>query len=331
MASFKVLAAPFRTDQPIVLFLLLPVMTMLWWVQPLHPASVGSVHSMPLFRALGGATAHAPWLQGALAIAVAAGLAVLLASTANNAELFDRRNRMPALLFVLLLGTVPGPLFQPALIGALPLVFAFRLVWAIQGRPTVIGALFRSGMLVGLAALFYFPYAFMVVPVWAAVSVARPFNWREYAMPLAGTLLVFYFCWGVLRLGGWTPMEPVRSMVPAAHPALSGGRKAVLLLLVLVPLALSAVLGFFRSYQRAIMRMRNTRSAFLALCWSLLAIIGLEMWVNGTFPVALLSMPLSVVLSYPLMNMHRAWLAEMALLALLALGCAAQWTTPGLL
>ncbi|QQR88289.1 MAG: hypothetical protein IPJ76_08790 [Flavobacteriales bacterium] len=330
MVSPKVLAAPFRTDQPIVLFLLLPVMAVLWWVQPLYPAALGNGASMPLFRALNGLTAHAPWLQGAIAIAVASGLAVLLASTANNAELFDRRNRMPALLLVLLMGTVPGPLFQPALIGAVPLVFSFRLVWAIQGRPIVIGALFRSGMLVGLAALFYFPYAFMVVPVWAAVSVARSFNWREYAMPLAGTLLVFYFCWGVLRLGGWAPMEPVRSMVPAAHPALPGGRKAVLLLLVLVPLALSAVLRFFRSYQKAIMRMRNTRSAFLALCWSVLAIIGLEAWVNGTFPSVLLAMPLSVVLSYPLLNMQRVWLAEVTLLTLLAIGCAAQWTAPTL-
>lgn len=330
MASFKVLAAPFRTDQPVVLFLLLPVVAMLWWVQPLFPTALDNGSSMPLYRSLNGITADAPWLQGAIAIAVAAALAVLIASTANNAELFDRRNRLPAVLFILLLGTVPGPLFQPALIGALPLVFAFRLAWAIQGRPLVIGALFRSGMLVGLAALFYFPFAFMVVPVWAAVSVARPFNWREYAMPLAGTILVFYFCWGVLRLGGWTPMEPVRSMVPVAHPALAGGRKAVLLLLVLVPLALGAVLGFFRSYQKAIMRMRNTRSAFLALCWSLLAVIGLEVWVNGSFPAVLLAMPLSVVISYPLLNMQRVWLAEVALLALLAIGCAAQWTAPAL-
>lgn len=326
MASLKVLAAPFRTDQPIVLFLLLPVTALLWWVQPGYPAALGNGSGMPLFRALNGITLHAPWVQGAIAIAVASGLAVLMASTANNAELFDRRNRLPALLLVLLLGIVPGPLFQPALIGALPLVFAFRLVWAIQGRPIVIGALFRSGMLVGLAALFYFPYAFMVVPVWAAVSVARSFNWREYAMPLAGTLLVFYFCWGVLRLGEWTPMEPVRSMVPVVHPALSSGRKAVLLLLVLVPLTLSAVLGFFHSYQKAIMRMRNTRSGFLALCWSLLAVIGLEMLVNGTFPAVLLAMPLSVVLSYPLLNMGRVWLADVALFALLAIGCAAQWT-----
>jgi len=325
MAGIRFLAAPFRTDQPLVLVLLVPVIALLWWQQPAVPLSIADQGGMPLYMAVVGRSAPWPWLHGVLGLLAVAWLAPLLASTANNAELFDRRNRMPAILILLIMGLVKGPLLSPALCGALPLLFALRRAWAIQGRNDVFGALFGAGMLIGIAALFYMPYAFMVVALWAAVSVMRPFDWRDYAMPLAGAMLTFYFCWGILRLAGQPPMQPIAVILNDAHPSFPVGKPMILAFVVLVPMLAFGVLGYVRSYQKTIMRERNSRLAFLALCWALLAVIALEVIVHGKFPVVLIALPLAVVITYPFLVTKRGWLAEVALFALLAIGCAVQW------
>ncbi|MEO8066431.1 MAG: hypothetical protein ABI599_01935 [Flavobacteriales bacterium] len=280
---------------------------------------------MPLFTFLATTTAAWPWLQALLGVSAIAFLAPLLASTANNAELFDRRNRLPAILLILLMGLGGGMLFSPALCGMLPLLFALRRAFAIQGGSNVNGALFNAGVLIGIAALFYLPYGFMVVAVWAAVSVMRPFDWREYAMPLAGAALTFYFCWGVMRLSGVPGMRPFASISEALHPALPTGKLLALMLVVLLPFAALGILGYVRSYKGSVMRERNSRSAFLALCWSLLAVIALEAIVHRTFPFVLAAVPFAVLFTYPVLVTRRTWLAEVAFLALLVIGCAVQW------
>lgn len=325
MSGPRFLAAAFRTDQPLVLALLLPVLVLLWWAQVALPGPAILAGGMPLFSGLASITAPWPWLQGLLGIAAAGWLAPLLASTANNAEFFDRRNRLPAILLLLLVALVGGPLFSPALCGMLPLLFALRRAFALQGRSTVNGTLFNAGVLIGVAALFYLPYAFMVVAVWAAVSVMRPFDWREYAMPLAGALLAFYFCWGILRLAGLPAMQPIATITDAMHQALPTGKRLAVILLVVVPFAVLGVLGYVRSYKGSVMRERNSRTAFLAVCWSLLAVIALELIVHRTFPVVLLAMPFAVLFTYPILVTRRMWLAELAFAALLVMGCVAQW------
>ncbi|MFZ1688825.1 MAG: hypothetical protein WAU70_15460 [Flavobacteriales bacterium] len=325
MPGPRFLAAPFRTDQPLVLLLLLPVMVLLWWGQVAVPTPAGATVGMPLFSMITTATAPWPWLQGLLGLAALGWLAPLLASTANNAELFDRRNRLPAILLLLLMGLVGGQLLSPALCGMLPLLLALRRAFALQGRSTVNGTLFNSGVLIGMAALFYLPYAFMVVAVWAAVSVMRPFDWREYAMPLAGAALAFYFCWGVMRLLGLSATHPIASITEAVHQGLPTGKSLAVMLMVLVPFMALGVLAYARSYQGSVMRERNSRSAFLALCWSLLAVIALELIVHRTFPVVLIAVPLAVLFAYPVLVTRRMWLAELAFLALLVIGCTVQW------
>ena len=325
MAGIRFLAAPFRTDQPLVLALLAPVIVLLWWQQFALPPQQVPAGGMPLFAALAAGTAPWPWLRGLAGVAAVAWLAPLLASTANNAEFFDRRNRLPAIFFILLMGLVSGPLFAPALCGMLPLLFGLRRAWALQGRSNVLGHLFGAGMLIGVAALFYMPYAFMVVAVWAAVSVMRPFDAREYAMPLAGTALTFYFCWGIMRLTGLRAMHPLAAITDTVHAALPTGRALIVIVLVVLPLFLLGVLGYVRSYQGSIMRERNSRLAFLALCWSLLAVIALELIIHRTFPIVLLALPFAVLFTYPTLITRRTWLAEVAVLALLVIGCVVQW------
>jgi hypothetical protein len=326
MSGFRFLASAFRTDQPIVLVLLVPLLVLLWWRQVAYPPPVDMIGGMPLYHGLAALTAPWPWLQGLLGVLCAGGTAPLLASTANNSELFGKRTRLPALLLLLLLGLVPGPLFNAAMLACPLVLFALRKGWALQGRANVFGQLLLAGLLTGSAALFYLPFIFVGAALWAAISVMRPFNWREYAMPVVGAAVAFYFCWGVMHLAGMPGVHPVDSITQAAHPALPNGKLLVLLVLVLVPLVTISVVGFLRSYATGIMRERNSRSAFLALCWSLLAMIALEVLLHRTFPLALLTLPLAVLCTYPMLSAQRTWPMELAASALLALGCAAQWS-----
>ncbi|MBK7087289.1 MAG: hypothetical protein IPH53_22685 [Flavobacteriales bacterium] len=80
------------------------------------------------------------------------------------------------------------------------------------------------------------------------------------------------------------------------------------------------VLGYVRSYQKTIMRERNSRLAFLSV---VLGVAGCHRAGSDRpwkFPVVLIALPLAVVITYPFLVTKRGWLAEVALFALLAIG-----------
>jgi hypothetical protein len=103
---------------------------------------------------------------------------VQLNALANNTDQVDRRNHLTALLFVLLLAAFDRTaLLDPALLGMpLVLVGLAQRTWSMNNRSGALAELFDAGVLIGLAGLFYLPYLFLVVVLWASVSVMRPFE-----------------------------------------------------------------------------------------------------------------------------------------------------------
>ncbi|HEX2615893.1 MAG TPA: hypothetical protein VHL57_00040, partial [Flavobacteriales bacterium] len=121
------LARAFRQDQPAVLLLLPVVVAALWPGSHIGLApDRGLSPGMPLFTGLHNWASGVSWGPVVLGAVLVLGCALLLNMATNAAELFERRNNLPALLFVLLLGLMPmGLEADPALMG-MPLV-----LWAM--------------------------------------------------------------------------------------------------------------------------------------------------------------------------------------------------------
>lgn len=282
---------------------------------------------MPLHQLVQHLLAAAPWTYGVLVALVIGVLAVQLTGTMNAAELADRRNHLPALLFPVLLATLAAPgSLGPAFLGMPFVLWAMRRTWSLTSGNPAGSPLFDAGLLLGIATLFYMPYAFLVVVVWASVSVIRPFQWREYLLPLLGLSLVFYLAWGVLRLldaPTWRPLLTIALELPVQ--SMMGRSYTTLLGILLVGIAVVALYKFAAQYSRGVVREQNLRSSFLAFSATLGLIIGLVLLLNGWYPGVLLAVPLALLFTFPFLGTRKPWLSEAALFALLALALWKQY------
>jgi hypothetical protein len=321
------LAAPFRSNQPAVLAVLLVLVPVLFWsALGTSPAPAG--HEMPLQALVLRTLGTGPWAQGLFSMALVLLVAVQLTALMNNTDQADRRHHLPALLFPLLLAAT-GQTLRPdsALLGMPFVLWSLRRGWSITNTGKALSPLFDAGLLLGIAALFYLPYAFLVVVLWASASVIRPFHWREYVAPVLGCAVIIYMAWGVLFLRGLTPWRPLQTIVEAARKpevlpvAVQWSYAIVIGLVVLFALA-----NFASGYQRGVMRVKNMRSSFLAFGAGQGVIMAAAWALNGRVPPVLLAAPLAIFCSHAFLGQKRPWLRETGIGALIALAFWAQWS-----
>jgi hypothetical protein len=323
------LVSLFRSNRPAILLGLIVVVPVLFVRDLFTGVSMLAGDVMPFHGLVRGALEQVPWAAGLLQLLLVGWTAVQLNALANNTDQVDRRNHLTALLFVLLLAAFDRTaVLDPALLGMPLVLWALHSAWSVSNRSNALAELFDAGVLIGLAGLFYLPYLFLVVVLWASVSVMRPFNWREYVLPVLGLVVVIHLCWGCLHLAGatpWTPLHTIADQGRIVDRAGSPQGQRWLLDVLLIPLVLVALYLYSGSYQRGIMRVKNVRSAFLAFCVAIGVIMGGVWLLNTSFPPVLLATPLAVLLSYAFMSERHQWLSGSAVFALLALALWVQW------
>lgn len=322
-------AGIFRSNQPAVLFLV-PLVVLGLFLPDLPHGAVARPGLMPLAAAMERLVGNAGWLRQTVGLLLVLAVAVQATLLVNGLELMDRRNHLVALLFPLFMAGLSGPvLYEPALLGMPLVLLAFRRVWAMGNTGHVLGVVFDAGFLLGLASLCYLPYAFLLVVIWASVSVVRPFAWREYVLPVLGSATVFYLAWAVLRLAGSAPWQPLLTVLrfdPGAVAVVGGTPTRTSFLAMAGILLLFALMAFGNSYARTIMRGKNLRSSFMAFVTALVVLVLFLSAISGGFPPVLLAVPASVLCAHALLAPRKAWLAEAATLVLVLCGFWIRWS-----
>lgn len=321
------LAAIFRSNQPAVL-LAVPLVVGALFLPALWQQPVPSAGLMPLAQLVQDLLGQSPWAHALAGWFLTTVVTVQMAVLFNALELYDRRNHLPALLLPITLAGLGGPgAYDPALLGMPFALLAFRRAWSINNTGAALGALFDASLLIGLAALCYLPYAFLLAVLWASASLLRPFAWREYVLPTLGLAFVFYLAWAALVLLHRTPWRPLPTvMAPDQVPAMiwSGtARRAFLVLLI--PQLLLAFAAFNRSHAQSVMRGKNLRSSFMAFAMALVVLMAMLSLLRGGFPAVLAAVPAAALLGYLHMGPRRAWLAETAVLGLVLTAIWARW------
>ncbi len=321
------LAALYRSNQPAAL-LSIPLLATALFLPVFWNAPEQGASAMPLAALAQQAIAGSRWLSGLAGLLLLMISQMQITSLLNDLELVDRRNHLAAFFFPVALAGLGGPgLFDPALLG-LPLVlWSLRRAWGIANTGPALQPLFDAGLLAGLAALCYLPYAVVLVVIWASVSVIRPFAWREYALPLVACALLFYLAWAAQRLLGadsWLPLRTVMSPEPHAAMIWDGAAHRVFAAMLAIVL-LVALAAFNSSFARSVIRGKNLRSAFMALALSLVVVMAVLQLLKGSFPVVLAALPAAVIAGYAFVQPRRMWLAESVMVLLLATALWVRW------
>ncbi len=326
-----------RQDRPVLIFLGPLLVLLLFpgagglgapWAEPAHGFAPWMAKGMPLYLPVAWLLAVNPWIAIATSMALVTLVGHRMDRTGNDSEVFERRNHLSSMLLPLLLALLPHGLAPgPALVGALPMLFAISKPWTTMNRAEAPGKLFDAGLLLGLAALFYLPYAFLVVVVWATIAVTRPFHWREYVLPAVGGAAVLFIGWGVAKLafpGVWNPVASFH-FGDNAPLHVQHWMNRVILLGILAVLAVTVLFNFQSVYARSIIRVQNIRASFLAFAFAMSLLALFAWWLDRRIPPALLAVPASMFLAFPLLHAKRTAWADAALWSLFLLALWARY------
>lgn len=187
----------FSGNQPISL-LLLPLLAVLLWLPGFfaEPFDLAGPEPMPLYELLTVWLADLHWLQLLLALLLVVVQAFFVNSLANDLHLLEKRSNLPGLCFLLLNALFPEQLqLSPVLLANTFLLLAMYRLYAIAGSERAGALAFDAAFLIGIASLLHPPTLVLLPVVYFALNDFRPFNGREWLLPLMGIALPWLFAW----------------------------------------------------------------------------------------------------------------------------------------
>jgi len=306
-----------------LVFLLVPVGILLWadGFLAFRDLEMGRHADAPLYALLATGLAPYPIIQILLGFGLVFFQAVLINGATNANYLFGKQTWLPGLMFLVLASSDPALLgFHPVIPANLFLILALvRLMDALDKKdPTL--EVFNMGILISLAALFYFP-AFVFLG-WLLVVLGRYLmvSFRSIVASILGFLTPF------LLLGTWwflTDRLIYKAGEVAAYfkpflifstPLFPYTKVFIVLIGLLTILAFIWLKAVYLPDKPVRIRKRFGM-VFYFFYFSLAA----SLFVQDHFDVhqALFTIPLSLFVSALFLEMRKKWLAELLLYVLL--------------
>jgi hypothetical protein len=110
-----------------------------------------------------------------------------------NHRLSHENNLFPGVFLVLISCLIPDFLYlSPVLLGNTFFIFSMIELFSIYKNPACADRIFNAGLLVGIASLFYFPFLFFYIFLFAGLTILRAFNIREQLASLSGIFVVYF-------------------------------------------------------------------------------------------------------------------------------------------
>ncbi|MBS1532615.1 MAG: beta-carotene 15,15'-monooxygenase [Bacteroidetes bacterium] len=308
-------------------------LNIIWLVVLLCVLRVGYLYSLPaktdfpfdeLFSRLHLSAAYRYNIPPALNLLIAAILvlaqALLLNFLVNYHNLLGKSTYLPAVMYV----TASG-LLTPFLLLGPPLVCNFLVIWMLfkifsfyKGEDAK-STSYDLGMIVAVGTLFYLPFIFMFMCVWIALVIFRPFKWREWVACIIGFATVFFFLAVSYYLGGsmqqfydiWLPLATKFQFKISFN---------YYNYLVLIPVIIILVLGFFKLQQNFLKSYVQTRKSMQLLLF--VAVIGgFSFYIRPGFHAdhfLLCAVPAAIFFSYYFLYGSYRWFYESLYIILLA-------------
>ncbi len=161
------------------------------YVYSYSPTEAENVLFRPFFKLIN----EKPLLAVILSAVLTLLLALLIELLISRYKFIRIRTRLPAVLFVILLGGFPGiHSLHPVYFAAIFLLFALYRMFSIFEQPKAYSGVFDVGILLGTGALFYL-HLFVLLPAFlAGVNIlGKGRQWRSYFVMIIGFLLPFIF------------------------------------------------------------------------------------------------------------------------------------------
>ncbi len=305
----------FRSAQPLQLVSFIALCVVVWLVGFMHFASYQS--GMPFYMSLE-SLLDIDIVNRLLVLLLLIGQALLVKNIADSYITPVRNSMLPPLVF-LVLATSFADWFtlKPYMIANLLLLLLLRKVQVFYRQENILRPAFDAGLLVGVMSFFYLSAAPFFILIWVALATFRPFNWREWLVPVFGLIfpwmiiLTMYFVFDGLG-------ELFQVVIPESFEKVDlhlGNYKFYLVALGVSFLpAMWLFLGALNGATVRVSKMLNL------IFWMSLLVVGVWLLSGMQYGAAyFLCFPLAIVLSNHYLAIRRKWIAELLFLVLLIL------------
>lgn len=263
----------FGTNRPIVLVLLvIPAVALLVFASfialpaehllggPTTDALIGWLSYSDLFRRVGG-------------MVLIMGNAVLLNSLYNKHDFATNQNHYPALIYLIVVAINFDNIdIQPPLFASLLILLALRRLLLVYRAGNVLSIGFDSALFLSLGVLFYPPAAILILLPWFVFVQVRPFNLKEWLVPITGIALVVFYVFIYYFLGehSFMPYEFFDLGIERfTLMSTNGNWSYYLLVSCLLILAAIGVFSFLNRVSKSNLRKKTTKYIFLWLTFLL--------------------------------------------------------------
>jgi hypothetical protein len=301
---------------------IIPVLAVLLWIPAfLHPLPPPPQVEMPLY-----AFADA-FFREHVYFALSIGLLLLITEAfvlnliLQAHQVVVKKNWLPALLVVVFGSCAPQLLWPGAEhFAGLLLIFVIHVLLGTYRQDKSFGAIFNSGLLIGLAAQLYLPSLVFFLFGLIAIIILRPFIWREWIMLIFGVLIPFiyggvYFYWhdAYSAITKQVITDPIANRSFFLKLDSSDYFLAAMTLLVLLVSAGRLISGSLTTTLK-------TKKGISVLLWftffALVAILPAQNFQVTTFRFVIY--PFAFFASNYFLNARRLWMAEVIFTLLLA-------------
>lgn len=246
--------------------------------------------------------------------------AFLLNKLINHFNFLGKPTFLTALMFMTLVS-----LFLPFLVLSPTLICNFITIWMmsklfnIYKQADVKTLMFDLGMIVALGSLIYFPFIVMLLLLWIALIIFRPFIWREWVTPILGFGVV-YFLLGVAYY--WVDRfdEFLAIFKPFVNPLPTGLKVDYHDYFVVFPIGIALLLFLLVLKDQYFRSIVHIRKSFQLLFYMLLLIIG-SFYLSSQITInhfLLCAPPLAIYLAYYFAYAKIKWLYESIYVVIIA-------------
>jgi len=181
-------------SNPALNFILVPLLVLLIWTHAYFNGFEVINNGMPLYGVL------LFWLSpdNRLAYCILAGLLILFQAfyfnyILNKNEIIPKKSWIFSIFYVILMSLLPQFLvFHPMMIGITLIVSVIDKIFSLYKNNNSLALDFDIGLIISLAALFYFPLILFYVLYMIALVILKPFSIRDWIVGLMGLVLPFF-------------------------------------------------------------------------------------------------------------------------------------------
>ncbi|QPH37808.1 beta-carotene 15,15'-monooxygenase [Pedobacter endophyticus] len=238
--------------------------------------------------------------------------ALIFNKVVNNHNLLSKPSFLPGLMFIT--GT---SLFMPFMTLSPALIANFFLIWIIDkflklGKSAnSITTVFDIGMIIALGTLIYFPFMAMILMIFLALLLFRPFSWREWLAGLIGFMTVFFFLavfyyWNDNLTSFYQIWKPLGNKFPSVFKINYNDY------LVLIPVVIIIILASLQLRENFFRSFISTRKGF-QLLFFMFVVAGASLYLKPSFRIwhfLLCVPPGAVLLAYYFSNAKKRWFYE---------------------